>query len=145
MTGPIERVEWFIDPVYSLFLILALTMVDVGVVRTFQILGTVDTQIYNWHAIFYSMEFIAPILLAYMQKRLIPLVCWIFFITGLEDTFFYLLQYGYLPVKYYGIKLLGLIWEPDLDTFLFVNMLGIVLMVAYLAILDKTSKTRKRR
>ena len=145
LTSPIERVEWFIDLLYFSFLVLTLTLVDVGVVRTFQILGTVDTQIYKWHVIFYSMEFIAPILLAYMQKRLIPLVCWIFFITGLEDTLFYLLQFGYLPPKYYGVKLLGLFSEPKPDTYLFINMLGMILMLVYLVILNKISKLRQHR
>ena len=144
LTGPIERVEWIIDLLYSSFLIIALTLVDVGVLRTLQIFGTVDTQVQKWHIIFYSMQFIAPILLANVQKRLIPLVCWIFFLAGLEDTLFYLFQFGYLPVKYYGVKLLGFIWEPDRDTFLFINMLGIILMLVYLVILDKISKSRQR-
>ncbi len=143
LAGPIERVEWFIDIGYSSFLVIALTMVDVGVLTTLQKLGTVDTQIYGWHVLFYSMDFILPVLLVYIQERLIPLLCWVFFIAGLEDTLFYLFQFGYLPVKFYGIKLLGFVPEPDQDTFLFVNMLGIILIVAYLAILDKISRVRK--
>ena len=145
LTGPIERVEWFIDLLYSAFLIIALTIVDVGVLRTLQIFGMVDTQVREWHIIFYSTTFIAPILLAKLQKRLIPLVCWIYFLTGLEDSLFYLFQFGYLPVKYFGISLLGFIPEPDQDTYLFINMLGIIFMLEYLAILDKISKSRQNR
>lgn len=137
-TNPIEPVEWFVDLLYSFVLCLAFTMVDVEVVRTFQGLETV-AQIYKWHMIIYSMEFIAPILLAYLQKRLIPLVCWIYFSTGLEDTFFYLLQFGRLPTKYFGMKLFGLFWEPQPNVVLVVNFLGFVIMLMYLAILNRIS------
>jgi hypothetical protein len=115
----------------------------VSSIRTFQGLET-DTQIFKWHMILYPIEFFAPIFLAYIQKRIVPLSCWIYFIAGLEDTVFYLLQFGRLPTKYFGIRLFGVFLEPPLNIVLTINFLGIVLILTYFAILGRISKGRNQ-
>jgi len=45
----------------------------------------------------------------------IPLICYLFFVFGGEDTLYYLFTVGHMPEKYYGIYFLGFIPSPARD------------------------------
>ena len=112
-----------------LFIVFLLTILDICVVETvYRPLGRWDV-IWQYHYLYWSLIIILPILTSILLKNIILIATWIFFIFGLEDTLFYILQ-GYLPKIYYGVTICG-IYEPKVSQVLMFNNIGIFLMLVY--------------
>jgi len=122
-----------------------LTVLDIVVVENFYrpvCHTSEDWQIiWKWHLIYRTLIVMVPLFAAVKLKSPIPLGTWIFFIFGLEDTLFYTLQ-GRLPSQYPGVAILG-IWEPFLVQVLPLNIIGILLILAYTLGIEKVSRTAK--
>lgn len=105
-------------------LCLFLTLLDILLVEVYYRPLNEWSKIWIWWAILGTIVVIAPVVLTYSIRNLIPLAMWLFFVFGLEDTVFYGLQ-GYLPNTYFGVYIFGF-WEPTLRLVLQVNALGLI-------------------
>ena len=111
-------------------LCIALTVLDIAVVELHYRPLTAWNRIWVWHALFLWCAALAPAVACYFLKSLVPLGTWLYFLFGLEDRVFYGLQ-GYLPVRYWGVHILG-VWEPALVEGLLFNLVGVVVIGVYL-------------
>jgi hypothetical protein len=112
-----------------IILCLGLTILDIVVVEGhYRPLEAWD-RIWVWHLIYRTVFLLTPLFVAYCLNSFVPLATWFFFLFGLEDTLFYLLQ-GFLPVQYLGVHVLG-IWEPSMVQVLQLNFLGLIIMLVF--------------
>ena len=127
-------------------LCFALTILDIIIVETFYrpiCITSEDWQIiWKWHMLYGALIAMVPLFVAIKLRSLIPLGTWLFFIFGLEDTLFYVLQ-GYLPLQYPGISILG-IWEPLLVQVLPINLVGFSLILVFTLNIGNVSQFIKR-
>jgi hypothetical protein len=57
----------------------------------------------------------------------VPLICYLFFVLGGEDTLYYLFAIGRVPEVYRGIYFLGFLYAPSREVVLAALVLGVVL------------------
>ena len=114
---------------------ISLVLLDIFIVEIFYRPTEDWGNIWKYHCIYLGLIAILPIMASIKLRSLMPMATWIFFITGIEDTLFYWLQ-GYLPEIYWGVYVLG-VWEAPLEFVLKANILGIVCILVYLAIVCK--------
>lgn len=106
-------------------LVLLLTILDIIVVETFYRPTGAWSQIWKYHLIYWTLIVTLPLIAAYKTQSLIPLLTYILFFFGVEDTLFYGLQ-GYLPKTYWGVSVAGF-WQPNLNLVLALNAVGLML------------------
>jgi hypothetical protein len=116
---------------YSVLIILCLTLtlLDIIIVECYYRYLAGWDRIWIWHTIYTAIFILTPLFVAIWIKSWVPIATWFYFLFGLEDTLFYGLQ-GYLPKQYPGIQIFG-IWEPTLNQVLQLNLLGLVVIIAY--------------
>ena len=112
-----------------IILCLGLTLLDIIVVEGYYRPLEAWDRIWVWHVIYRTVFMLTPLFFAYCLKSFVPLATWIYFLFGLEDTAFYLLQ-GSLPVKYLGIHVLG-VWEPSMVQVLQLNFVGLIIILVF--------------
>lgn len=106
-------------------LVLLLAILDIVVVETFYRPTAAWSQIWKYHTIYWMLIVALPLIASYKTQSLIPLLTYILFFFGVEDTLFYGLQ-GYLPKTYWGVNVAG-IWQPSLNLVLALNTVGLML------------------
>jgi hypothetical protein len=65
-----------------------------------------------------------------MLENKVPLICYLFFTLGGEDTLYYLFAIGRVPEVYHGIYFLGFIFAPRKEIVL--AMLGLSIFLSVL-------------
>lgn len=110
--------------------VFGLTLLDIAVVETFYRPAADWANIWRYHMIYWALITVLPLLGSYFTKSLLPLLTYVLFFFGVEDTLFYGLQ-GYLPETYWGVTIAGIFNEPALQTVLWLNIIGLVLSVVF--------------
>lgn len=106
-------------------LVFLLTMFDIIIVEVFFRPSSAWNQIWKYHIIYWTLIAALPLIASYKTCSLIPLLTYILFFFGVEDTLFYGLQ-GYLPKTYWGVSIAGF-WQPSLSLVLALNAAGLML------------------
>jgi len=128
--------------VSSIVLMIALTLLDVLVVF-FLLLqkGLLFALPFFWWFPFWVMEFTFPLCLILMFENKVPLICYLFFVLGGEDTLFYLLAVGRIPEIYHGIYFLGLVSSPTRE--LVSKTLGLSVFFSFIICYVEYKKVRR--
>lgn len=121
-----------------LLIVFGLTVLDIAVVETVYRPTSDWGNIWKYHLVYWTLIVTLPLVAAYFTKSLIPLVTYILFFFGIEDTLFYGLQ-GYLPETYWGVNIAA-ISQPDLFTVLVLNVVGLCISAVVLVVLWWTCK-----
>jgi len=92
---------------------IVVTLLDVWVVYfiLFRSGLLTDLPLFWWFPL-WVMEFTFPLCIILTFENKIPLICYVFFVFGGEDTLYYLFTAGQIPEKYCGIYFLGFIPSP---------------------------------
>src|SRR3972149_1827057 len=86
--------------VSSITLMIALTLLDVWVVYFILLRSDLLTSLpLFWWFPLWVMEFTFPLCIILTFENKIPLICYLFFVFGGEDTLYYLLTVGHMPEK----------------------------------------------
>ena len=111
-------------------LVLGLTVLDIAVVETVYRPTGNWSNIYVYHMVYWVLIAVLPLVGAYKTQSLAPLLTYVLFFFGVEDTLFYGLQ-GYLPSIYWGVNVATL-WQPTVSTVLVLNVVGVSVCVVLL-------------
>ena len=79
------------------------------------------------------IEFFLPLAVSWLLNSRLPLLNYLFFTFGVEDTLFYLIAYKKIPETYHGIYYLGVFFAPPKHVVLAGNLLavGLALTLVY--------------
>ena len=135
--------EWKKELVVLFAIVLGLTLLDIFVVETFYRPTADWGNIWKYHYLYWMLIVALPLIGAYFTKSLIPLLTYILFFFGVEDTLFYGLQ-GYLPEIYWGVSVAG-VWQPTLNTVLALNVAGMAICVALWFIYRTLREAKKQK
>ncbi len=75
------------------------------------------------------IEFFLPLAVSWFFNNRLPLLNYLFFVFGVEDTLFCLLAYKSVPEIYHGIYYLGVFFAPPKHIVLSGNLLAVGLAV----------------
>jgi len=106
-------------------IMLGLTVLGIVVVETVYRPVSDWVNIWKYHYIYWALIATLPLIGAYYTKSLTPLLAYVLFFFGIEDTLFYGFQ-GYLPEVYWGVSVAG-VWQPTLNVVLALNVAGLVI------------------
>ena len=73
--------------------------------------------------------FFLPLAVSWLLNSKLPLLNYLFFIFGVEDTLFYLIAYKTIPEVYHGIYYLGVFFAPSKHIVLVGNLVAVGLAV----------------
>jgi hypothetical protein len=125
------RKGYVVSVVGSVVLMVSLTLLDVLVVHFLLWRnGLLFGLPFHWWFPFWVMEFCFPLCLIMMLENKVPLICYLFFTLGGEDTLYYLFAVGRVPEVYQGIYFLGFIFAPRREIVL--AMLGLSIFLSVL-------------
>ena len=71
------------------------------------------------------IEFFLPLAVSWLLNNRLPLLNYLFFTFGIEDTLFYLIAYKRIPEIYRGIYYLGVFFAPPKHVVLAGNLLAV--------------------
>lgn len=138
--------ESFHKSVFALIvLMITLTLLDVYVIKYFWLPNrttSFGSQLpWFWWLPFWVMQLTLPLGVSLLLNNRVPLVSYILFATGVEDTLFHIIAWQSVPDIYQGIYLLGVLYSPPRETVLTTNSVGIVASVLCTYALRRGSKT----
>jgi len=109
-------------------MLIALTLLDVYVIK-YLWLPNRTTSFgsrfpWFWWLPFWIMQLILPLSASLLLRSKIPLISYILFVTGIEDTLFNLIAWQEVPQTYKGIYFLGVFYSPAREIVLTANLIG---------------------
>jgi len=111
-------------------MLMALTFLDVYVIKYLWLPNRTTSfgseLPWFWWLPFWIMQLIFPLSASLLLKSRIPLISYILFVTGIEDTLFYLIAWQKVPQTYKGIYFLGVFYSPAREIVLTANSIGIL-------------------
>jgi uncharacterized membrane protein len=109
---------------------IAVTLLDVWVVYFILIKSGLLTDLpFFWWFPLWVMEFTFPLCIILTFENRLPVICYLFFVFGGEDTLYYLLTVGHMPERYIGIYFLGFIPSPAREVVM--NSLALSLFLSF--------------
>ena len=129
--------------VSSITLMIALTLLDVWVVYFILLRSDLLTSLpLFWWFPLWVMEFTFPLCIILTFENKIPLICYLFFVFGGEDTLYYLFTVGHMPEKYNGIYFLGFIPSPTRE--IVIKSLALSLFLSIVICYVEYEKVKRR-
>lgn len=127
----------FVEGMFATLLILfSITLLDILVI-VYLWLPSPTTSFgsplpWFWWIPMNFIVFFLPLAVSWLLHSKLPLLNYLFFIFGVEDTLFYLLAYRHIPEIYQGIYYLGVFYAPPKHIVLVGNLIAVGLAVTLL-------------
>lgn len=95
-----------------------------------------------WWIPFGFIQFFLPLSVSWLMHSRLPLLNYLFFTFGIEDTLFYLIATKSIPEIYHGIYYLGVFFAPPKHVVLLGNLVAIGIAVTLLYGLRRNIRAR---
>jgi hypothetical protein len=120
----------------TILLLLLLTFLDILVI-VYLWLPSPTTSFgsklpWFWWIPFGFIQFFLPLAVSWLLNSKLPLLNYLFFTFGIEDTLFYLIAHKTIPEVYQGIYYLGVFFAPPKHIVLIGNLVAVGLAVTLL-------------
>jgi hypothetical protein len=124
----------YFEAIFALIVLLVmLTLLDICVIKYFWLPNRTTSfgshLPWFWWLPFWTMQLIFPLSVSFLLENKIPLISYILFLTGLEDTLFYIIAWQKIPEIYKGIYYLGVFYSPTREVVLVGNLIGITMSI----------------
>lgn len=124
-----EEKSFYVAVFVLIIVLVMLTLLDVFVIKYFWLRNRTTSfgsdLPWFWWLPFWMMQLIFPLSASLLLSSKIPLVSYILFVTGIEDTLFHVIAWQSVPEIYYGIYLLGVLYSPAREIVLMANSIGV--------------------
>jgi hypothetical protein len=122
------------EAIFALIVLLVmLTLLDVCVIKYLWLPNRTPSfgshLPWFWWFPFWVMQLVFPLSVSLLLENKIPLISYILFLTGLEDTLFHLIAWQRIPEIYKGIYYLGMFYSPTREVVVVGNMIGISISI----------------